>query len=480
MRTGAATAVSILTESLLPELKEDEKKLLIFADSRQDTAHQAGYLRDRHQTFAQRQLTNKTIQNYERQEDQLQALENLALSVYDYSRVAWKNEVDALNLLAPVKYRPGMAIIGLKLPGEYITPKERKDAINRLEWDLYQEISERAGSRNSLEREGLIAVQYAGLEEIARAEIDQFARFGFTRAEADVQFLVTLLRVIMDYMRRRRAVDYLPFQDYLSAGATPVFNGTARPGKHNRTPVAFDSSQEKKRGAYEIRGWYNKTNPARSRTYVYTTINRMFGGTMPTEVLVEIINQAVKLLETKGHLRLVEIGQKTGGSASYKRKGYQVGPNYIQLTATGKRYRCDTCNDIRNYQVWSWENRANQSAPTICVTHQCEGHTREYPVPADNFYVQSYHDNPERLYAVEHSGQLSGDERVAIENSFRDNRINVLVCPQTLELGVDIGDLPAIILRNIPPTPSSYAQRAGRAGRRKHIALILSHAKQAP
>jgi len=48
-------------------LKDNEKKLLVFADSRQDTAHQAGYLRDRHQTFAQRQLTYKTIEYYEQQ-----------------------------------------------------------------------------------------------------------------------------------------------------------------------------------------------------------------------------------------------------------------------------------------------------------------------------------------------------------------------------------------------------------------------------
>ncbi len=481
MRSGAATSVSILTESLLPALKEREKKLLIFADSRQDTAHQAGYLRDRHQTFAQRQLAYKTIKDYEGQKHLPHALKNLAISVYDHSREEWKNEADALNLLAPVKYQPGMPIIGLKRSDEYISAHERNDAIKRLEWDLYLEFTERATSRNSLEREGLIAVQYAGLEEIVRANIDRFARFGMTSAEPDVRFLITLLRVIMDYMRRHRAVDYPPFQDYLSAGATPVLNGIARPRKHNRTPIAFDAIRDKKDGAYRVYGWYNQTDPLRYRTYIYDVVRRMFGDTMPTAALPEIIDQAVKLLEMKGHLRLVEIGQKTGGSASYKRKGYQLGPGYIELTTRGKRYCCDTCNDIRNYQVRCWQDRANPSVLALCVTHQCEGHTWEYPIPAENFYVQSYRDsNPERLYAVEHSGQLSGEERVTIEDNFRENRINVLVCTQTLELGVDIGDLPAIILRNIPPTPSSYVQRAGRAGRRQHIALILSHARQAP
>ncbi len=98
MRSGAATSVSILTESLLPQIKnEQQKKLLIFADSRQDTAHQAGYLRDRHQTFAQRQLTYKTIERYEQREKTHIPLDELNISVYNYSKNAWKSEADALN-----------------------------------------------------------------------------------------------------------------------------------------------------------------------------------------------------------------------------------------------------------------------------------------------------------------------------------------------------------------------------------------------
>jgi ATP-dependent helicase YprA (DUF1998 family) len=33
-------------------------------------------------------------------------------------------------------------------------------------------------------------------------------------------------------------------------------------------------------------------------------------------------------------------------------------------------------------------------------------------------------------------------------------------------LGVDLGELETIFLRNVPPDPSNYIQRAGRAGRR--------------
>jgi len=54
-------------------------------------------------------------------------------------------------------------------------------------------------------------------------------------------------------------------------------------------------------------------------------------------------------------------------------------------------------------------------------------------------------------------------------------RLPVMFCSPTMELGVDISALNAVYLRNVPPTPANYAQRSGRAGRSGMQALVITY-----
>jgi DEAD/DEAH box helicase domain-containing protein len=82
------------------------------------------------------------------------------------------------------------------------------------------------------------------------------------------------------------------------------------------------------------------------------------------------------------------------------------------------------------------------------------------------------------LWAEEHSAQLSLDENNRTQELFKKGIRNILSCTTTMELGIDIGGLNAVLLGNIPPSKANYLQRAGRAGRRADgSSIVVSYAR---
>jgi superfamily II DNA/RNA helicase len=95
--------------------------------------------------------------------------------------------------------------------------------------------------------------------------------------------------------------------------------------------------------------------------------------------------------------------------------------------------------------------------------------------------------------AQEHTAQVDAPRRQLLEQRFRFTdkdrqdwksnpaheapleRLPVMFCSPTMELGVDISALNTVYLRNVPPTPANYAQRSGRAGRSGQQALVITY-----
>ncbi|WP_066400356.1 DEAD/DEAH box helicase [Neobacillus mesonae] len=180
-------------------------------------------------------------------------------------------------------------------------------------------------------------------------------------------------------------------------------------------------------------------------------------------------------------------------------EAYVLKSNAVALAIDTERkwYNCHKCTNLSPIHF------SNQ-----CIN--CGGSSIEEIDPNNNEYIRSRKGflrdsvvqtlagktRPKHISAEEHTAQLSNKDKGIVfattekyELRFQDasiddknqGPIDVLSCTTTMEVGIDIGSLVAVGLRNVPPQRENYQQRAGRAGRRgSSVSTVITYAQGGP
>lgn len=141
----------------------------------------------------------------------------------------------------------------------------------------------------------------------------------------------------------------------------------------------------------------------------------------------------------------------------------------FEFLAVADEHRPLRCGDC--HRIW-W-----RSVGGICPTWRCQGTVapiEDLDGLQSDHYARLYGSlDPIGMAVQEHTAQWNAATASNIQDEFVDGRVNVLSCSTTFELGVDVGEVEAVMLRNVPPRPANYVQRAGRAGRRTDSAALV-------
>ncbi|MDL1949534.1 DEAD/DEAH box helicase, partial [Acidobacteria bacterium ACD] len=438
VRAVTVSDVHVLAQDMVRQLSQ--RRLLVFADSRQDAAFQAGWMRDHARRFRLRALMWEELSRGTKTVIDLTAALDRLMEADD----------ELSQALLPEVWAETRKDAGFE-------HRERRKFFLRVQ--VLREVTAGLKQRIGLEPWGRLRVEYEGLSAGTPGLAELASRFGL-----DAEALAEGIGGLLDRTRRRMILldkDKRIFSRFWRDGDPDVLRGfvPAFQGVPTGLKLQREAGDDKSR----VSAWVND-----QRNTAVLQVSRRWG--VPKEHVADFVGGLWALLAERTRLLAPAVLTGSRGNALPGASGtFQIDADRLLLTPSRGLWRCSEC---RRAQV-------RRAPGDVCPSWHCHGTLSREDEPADDYDLSLLDGGVPMLRPREHSAQVPAGERERLERLFKDETteaVNTLVATPTLEMGVDIGALDAILLRNVPPSPANYWQRAGRAGRRERMAVALTYA----
>ena len=438
VRASNAADVHVLAQDMVHH--SERPRLLVFCDNRQDAAFQAGWMKDHARRFRLRSLMADGLKRGD------------CGSIGDltwFLDAALEKDEPLSRALIPEVWQ----VARLEAAGR----RHRDERLKFLRMQVLREVTESARQPLGLEPWGRMKVDYAGLDASLPWVQDYANRLGLPP-----ESLREGVAGALDYVRRQKILfdaEYLTFTKYRLAGDLELQQGYLR-------RFGGPKGVKLKRGPGDA--------PERVLQWLsdggQTTMKQMAAkwGAEPQRT-EELLRSLFEMLAEQGLLRPVKLLGARGRPLPNAGGVHQVDADRIALSPHHGVYRCRSCR----------ARTVRRMPNDLCPAWRCNGTLEWLREDPDDYDLQLLDGGYSMLRPEEHTAMVPHDERERLENLFKgkSDAVNCFVCTATLELGVDIGSLDAVLMRNVPPLPANYWQRAGRAGRRHRMAVDLTYCR---
>ena len=437
------------TDTEKADLPANGRNLLVFSDARQRAAFFAPYLAQTTLETAYMGPLVQAIATAEEQEGRPVTFEETART---YVRGLEKQPIAAIKK----RDENGVDYYDL-VPRKRLRSADRTAARREAEILLFSNFSSSYRSKTTLPGTGVAAIKFDFNDEERETIPGRLPELFDGDQERGWAVLHALLEVFL--LRKAIALpDYIALRDILDPGPQMV---------------TFHFSLSGNRDGRQVVRW----NP-------YSAEPSAVKRAVRASRQLDIVARTLRLDKEKDSARLGDLMTRIWDcfkdSMLLEADGcpgeYRIDPALIQISRTVQWGACSRCGRLTELTNLGF-----------CLTPNCAGTVRTLSAAEcaglfdKNHYRQRYFLPPLAVTVKEHTAQLTNECGKEYQRQFMKGEINVLSSSTTFEMGVDVGALKAVLMRNVPPTTSSYIQRAGRAGRRKDgVSVALTFCRNVP